>query len=334
MNSSISVGGGIDLSGSSGDNGGNASLTGSSISVLGDINLSGGEGANGGTANFIGQNGISLSGELVAQGGDATSGTAGSGGMVILSSSAGSLSIHNINTSGGAGTVAGASGGTAGIIALVPTNATGFDNTPTGTVIIGSDLSGGLGNLVAAGGTGISPGMSGAGALIMISANRSAPVSAATITSSLAGNDVTIDCRTFTMGQNEVLTVLGNLTVTATNRVTLGDTIALLDLTLTAPTINLETHGTYDILSSTGTLYPNTSLHFFAGQTLSVSGTLVPSGPIQEESFSTVYTTPEFRDLLIYNGSTILNFDTSTTPPPLHHQLLLLHRSHLPLLPL
>jgi hypothetical protein len=291
-------------------------FTAGSVSVTGDIDVSGGlGGGDAGSANINGQSGIVLEGRLIARGGDTAAGTAGDGGTAILISADGSIAIHNIDTSGGSATAAGASGGTAGIIGLMPSNATGFDNTPAATVIINEDL-GSAGNLIARGGTGIAPGSNGAGALINITASRPEPVSAATITSSLAGNDITIVCRTFTMGMNEVFTALGNLSITGGNQINMGDTIALLDLTLSAPTINLAIHGTYDILNSSGVLYPNPTLHFFAGQTLSVTGTLSPSGPIDQESFASTYTTPEFNSLLIYNSANILNFSTASPPPP------------------
>ena len=227
------------------------------------------------------------------------------GGSAQITSSDGSISVGLINVSGGNSTVA--VGGNSGNVSLQPTNATGAQNIALGTVALNQ-------NVVAKGGTGTGAGVDGS---VTISAARSASVSTATITSSLVGNDVLIETGTFIMGDFEVITVLGDLTVTASQSMTIGDSIALVDLNYTAPTINLLVHGPYEILSSLGALYPSPDLHVYGGNSETLVGTLMPTGPLDQQNFASTYTESQFRNLLILDGaSNILNFNQRVPDPP------------------
>ncbi len=113
--SSIAVNGGIDLSGSGGVTGKNLTATaGTSFSATGEINLSGSDGAAGfagGNLTAMAATAITLEGQVIALGGEGTAGTGGVGGGVTLTSSAGSVSTHDIDISGGEGTTIGGNGG-------------------------------------------------------------------------------------------------------------------------------------------------------------------------------------------------------------------------------
>jgi filamentous hemagglutinin family protein len=277
----------------------------STVSVSGDIDLAGTSGSAGGALTINGGDGVIVTGQMLTQGGDQSPGSGGAGGHVSVSSSSGSVSVRNINTSGGDGTVA---GGNAGNITLQP--ASGYSGGyPSGLIVLGQDLSSGVdGNLVALGGT-----SGGTNGTITLSANRSAAATVATITSSVAGNDVTIRGGSIVMGTYEAMTVLGNLSMTAST-MTLGDLVAQRDLSLIASTITLILHGDVTILSNTGTFYTSPSLHFFAGSNYLQVGSLVPAtGPI--DAGSVAIAPSAFRSLLLYD-SHILNYDTTLPIPP------------------
>jgi len=279
-----------------------------SIAIAGDIHLLGSSGSAGGILTASGNQGITVNGQILTQGGNASLSAGGNGGNISLTASGGSIAINNINTSGGNGTT----GGNAGSITLIPSKAVGSQNIALGTLVINADLSG-LGNLVAQGGSGSS---SGTGGTITLSASRTTFVSTATITSSIAGNDISIACGTFTVGDFEVMTALGNLTITAGTSITLFDTIALKELTLAAPVIHLQTHGTYEILNNLGTPYANPILHFYGGTGYSVLGLLDPPLGAIQELYLSAYTTAELQQLLVYSDPVILNFYFSGPVPP------------------
>jgi hypothetical protein len=268
----------------------NISATAANVTVLGDIDLSGANPSDGGSFTATGGTGLSFAGNISTQG----VGTSKIGGNVTLTSSEGSISVHDINVSGGNG----AAGGDAGTILIRP--ASGYSGGfPIGKIIIDGDLS-------ALKGTG----GGGSDGTITLSANRASAATVATITSSLSENDVNIACGNFTMGPFEAMTVLGNLSLTASSTLTLGDVVALENLTLSASMINLLTHGYEVLLDSNGQFYISYQLHFFAGGAYAQSGTLVPEGPFHAEGLSL---SPDvFRSWLIYAGSTILNYDTHT----------------------
>jgi filamentous hemagglutinin family protein len=217
-----------------------------------------------------------------------TSYVGSSAGSVALTASAGSVSVESID----------ASGTTPGNITIRPTNLLS-DGYPVGLAVLGGDLNGGA---------------------ITISASRTSSPLVATIVSSASGNDVSITGTSFIMGNNEAMTVLGDLTFDCPT-VTLGDVIALDSLTIASSpsdTVNLLTHGPYSILSYLGTTYISPSLHFFGGSGYTNLGTSVPSTGILKAA-NLGYSDPitQFLPLLTYNGH-ILNYDTTlpTSPSP------------------
>ena len=285
----------------------------STVSITGDDDTSaplvmGPLGSHGGQISISSDLSVTLGGEILSQGGTAVTGTGGDGGSVSISSNDGSVSIHNVNTSGGGGTVTGGNGGN---ITISPSSVTtsGF---PDGLIILNEDLSSGVdGNLVARGGAAVTP---GTGGTILLSANRGVATKVATIVSSLAGNDVLIFGDRLIIGNHEAVTVLGDLSMNIDTSITLSDTVVLENLSFTTGTVFLLTHGSFQILSSFGTLYTTPSLHLLSGGLYSPTGEFIPSGPVN--AFSLGLSPSDFRSLLLF-GSTILNYDTTApiTPP-------------------
>ena len=267
----------------------------SSITVSGDVDLSGTGGSPGGNLTTSSEMTTTFGGQILVQGG-----AAGAGGDVTITSTAGSVSVHNINTSAGAGAVG-------GNIILTPTAGVS-GGYPLGLIILNSDLSGSFdGNLVAGAGAG------GTGGNITLSANRPSPVEVATIVSSAPGNDISIIAVNCTLGPNEVMTGLGAIAFACTT-LTLGDVVALTDLSIVSDTTNLRTHGDETILASNGLPYISPSLHFLGGTGYSQMGALVPADGILNAQDLSLATT-EFRPQLFYNDH-ILNYDTSAKPVP------------------
>lgn len=246
------------------------------IAVSGNVNLTG---AGAGAALSATGGSISIDGSVT------TSGTTnGAGGSVSLSSTGGNITVHDITASGGS------SSGNGGNITIAPVS-TLVGGIPVGLIVLG-------GNLVS-----LAPG--GTGGTILLSASRSAYSTVATITSSLAGNDIAMSAATITMGTYEALTGFGNVALTATT-MTVGDLVALNNITLNATTINLNLHGNISLLSSGGELYTSPSVHFIAGGSVSASGALTPSGPIRIDGFGGAGAS--FEEFLLF-GSQILNYD-------------------------
>jgi hypothetical protein len=274
------------------------------ITVGGDVDLSGSSGSIGRNLSATSSAGLTFNGQILSQGGNASPGVGGGGGNIVLSASAGSISVHNIDASGGDGTVAGGNGGT---IDLQPASnySSGF---PVGIIVINNDLSGN-GNLVTTPGTG---GV-GIGGTVTLSANRAGPATVATITSSAAGNDISVLAREFSMGSYEAMTGLGNIVLTCTN-MTLGDMVALDNLLIFGVDINLLTHGDITILNKYGDPYTSPSLHFLGGTGYIQSGALHPTGPLNAQNLG--LSPSVFRPQLILGDPVILNYDTSPQPPP------------------
>jgi hypothetical protein len=115
------------------------------------------------------------------------------------------------------------------------------------------------------------------------------------------------------MGPYEAMTGLGDITLLGTT-LTLGDTVALSNLTILAVDVNLLTHGDKTILNNLGNPYISPTLHFLGGSGYSQSGALHPTGPLNAQDLG--LTASEFRPLLIFSDPIILNYDTSPQPPP------------------
>lgn len=281
------------------------------ILVSDSIDLSGGTGAAGNSLSADGDLGVTLNGAVFCNGGSDLTGIGGPGGDISLNSLEGSISVYNLLTSGGAGLT---QGGDAGSITIHPSNGI-TSGLPDGIILLNPDISNGSNNLIAMGGSSVAPAGAGTDGAITLSASRASPVTVATIVSSLAGNDVTILGGSLTMGQTDVMTVLGNITLSLSSFADLGNLIALEALTIDTPTIHPLIYGApYEILSHFGTLYTTPTLHFFGGTAYSESGaTFIPPGPIRTASLG--YSPAAFLTLLTYND-TILNFDTTLPPPP------------------
>ena len=282
----------------------NLVASGSTLVVDGDIDLSGSGGSVGGQLTTSSLNTSTFTGQILSTGGDNLGGAGGSGGDVSLISTGGSISVHNIHTVGGAGLT----GGAGGNISLAPAGSYSGDY-PVGLIVLNSDLSSSAaGNLVASAGTG-----GGTGGAITLSASRSSAAKVATITSSLSGNDITLIGHSITMGAYEVMTGLGNISLTGAE-LTLGDLVALDNLTLLGGDINLLLHGDETILASNGLLYISPTLHFLSGGTYLQVGSLIPAdSDLNAQGLG--LTAAAFRPQLLYN-SHILNFDTSPKPVP------------------
>jgi hypothetical protein len=270
----------------------------SAIDVVGDINLSGSSASAGGNLTVNSGLSTAFGGQILTQGG-ASAGIGGAGGAVVITSSSGSVSVSNINTSGGIGVV---NNGLAGNITLQPVGSyTG--GYPNGLIILGGDLIAGTASTT--------------GGVITLSAARSAFAEVATITSG-SGNDVSISGASCTMGLFEAMTVLGKLDFACTT-VTLGDLVALDALTFetSVATTNLNTHGDIQILNNLGVLYTAPTLHFLGGSGYTPpTGTIIPTPtPANLNQGNLGLSESVFRPLLSYNNF-VLNYDAAATPPP------------------
>ena len=268
----------------------------STITINGNINLAGSSGSVGGNFTATSSGTGAYGGQILVQGGGNGGGAGGNGGTVSITSTSGSVLVQLINVTGGNGTTGGNGGG----ITLQPTN-TYSGNYPNGLIVLNAALTSSAGT-----------GGGGVGGTITLSASRTSSAAVATITSSLGGNDIAITAAEIVMGTSEVMTALGNIDLTAPT-MTLGDLVALDNLTIMGSTINLLVHGDESILANNGLLYTSPSLHFMAGGTYLQVGTLVPSGPLNAQSLG--LSPSEFGPQLLF-GSHILNFDTAPKPVP------------------
>ena len=278
----------IDLTGGSGDltfsstiSGTSASvhnlslLVGSgSITVLGAIDLSGQASTlNGGTFLASGGSTITLS-DISTVGNPTLNAMGPNGGAVSVTSTAGGVSVGNINTSGATGTV---TGGTAGGISLQPTQtytSGSLGNIPNGILVL-------KGNLTASGG-----GPAGAsGAISLSTGARGALMSIATITSSFAGNDVTLTGASVTTGPQEAMTIFGNLTMNVTGSITVTDLIALDAISLTATNLTQQAGTAGSLLDPFGNLNASSQSHIVSpvSITRNISGIETINGIIQVE---------------------------------------------------
>lgn len=268
----------------------------STVSIAGTVDLTGaaGTGAAGKNCAILAGGNVTLGGEFLAQGASAA-GAGGAGGSVEIASLGGSISLHNVYTFGGAG----ATTGVGGNITISPASTyTGI--YPDGLLVLNEDL-GGEGNLVAT-----QSAVGAAGAVITLNAGRSSYPKVATITSSLAGNDVSLLGETITMGSNEVMTVLGDLTLDGYT-MTLSDIVVLENLQITALDINLLQHGPVTMLLAAGNFGISPSLHWQSGGTYSQFGILNPPDGVTN-SGTLVLPADEFLPLLTFE-SHILNYD-------------------------
>jgi filamentous hemagglutinin family protein len=270
------------------------------IQVVGAITTTGsGSSLNGQNFSATASGNVTLVNIFAKGGGDPLNAPA-NGGNVVITTSGGSVEVGSIDTSG-------TSGGNAGLISLQP--ASGFTtgslgNIPDGRLILNGHLTG--------------------GAISLAPTGRTAPLSIASITSSLLGNDITIIGSSLTMGSLEALTVLGNLIINVSGAIAVGDVVSLDTITLTGGSLTLYERGPASLLDFLGILNESLESHIFARTTVqrTISGAQSINGII--EGFG-VSSRSAFETLLIYTpDSLILNLggmETSSLllplPPPL-----------------
>ncbi|MBF8263776.1 MAG: hypothetical protein HW387_1441, partial [Parachlamydiales bacterium] len=239
---------------------------------------------------------IAISGTATIGGTMDTSSAIGNGGSASINSSGRNIIVHSVITSGGG------AAGNAGAITLQPASGSS-SGMPNGRLGI-------YGNLIANG--------SGTGAYgdISLSAiGRSGVMKIATIYGNPADSSLNISGNILTLGAYEAITVFGSIAMNLLSAATVGDVIALDALTITAPQINLMLHGSGELLSSSGFLYPTINLHLISrsgAPSLIGSQIRVGTGPIPGFlQFSSLISRSTWRSLLLHSG-TMLNFDFPT----------------------
>jgi|GEM_PF-2679709 len=273
---------------------------GGSTTFSSNVSTSGGAGLDAGNITVTSGGAVTCSGTLFARGGTAV-GNGFNGGNVTITSSGSSVTVTSIDVSGSDGV--GFFGGNSGNITLQPASGysqTGLGNLPQGTLGI-------YGTLTALGGGGSSSGTSGN--ISLSAAGRSTTMSVATIFGNPAGSDLTIQGANLTIGQNEAMTVLGNALFNIGQTATVGDIVALNNLTINAGTLQLLRHEPGQILNFQGILYTNHRVHLISrGTQVNASIVDVGSGPSSAILTLNGLSSSFFRTLLFY-GSTVLNFD-------------------------
>lgn len=279
----------------------NIAASASGITIEGNVIADGSAGNPGHAVTMTALNDIILNGDLSALGGSAVLGNGQSGGSVSLHSTGGNVRVNAIDVSGSDGVV---SGGDGGSITLQPATTCvegALGCIPDGRLFL-------LGNLTSMGGSGASQGSDGN--ILLSTATRSAFPSIATIISSFSGNNLTVEGGTLTIGSNESMTILGDLTLSLTGEMTTGDLVALNTMVLTTPTYTLLTHGNETILLSDGSLDIITREHVIAENLTFDVATFYGNA-------SNVFTTPLMAsDLTYIPSSYVLDFDTVFYIPP------------------
>ncbi len=247
------------------------------------IDLSGGTGQNGGDLTIDSATDIRVGGDISTRGGVATS-PGNAGGDVLLDAQAGSIRIFGIDASGSDALTDGA-GGDGGTITLAPAAGLTALSSIGGTPIAGGSVQspdGVLeikGDLIATGGAGMTagqntPGLDGLGGSIRLApAGRAGVPGVATIiacgrTAAGAITDLAQALRidaggrsgtgTVEFGLNEKFVVLGSVSITAGSQITVSDVSTKGDMTFTAPTLRILTRpAPADLLFPRGTTVNN-----------------------------------------------------------------------------
>ncbi len=279
----------------------------STITVVGDLNTSGEVSAADGKALTLTAYGdIAINGSIDTTGGDVVSMGGFDGGTVQITSSTGNITVQSIDVSGNSGT---STGGSSGGITLQP--GSGFTSTSLGNLPNGKIIFNTPGTLTALGVSGVTnPGTDGS--ILLATAGRGGALSVASITSSLAGNDVTIQAGSLQVGAQEAITVLGNLTITTSSSLTIGDVVAQGSCTIDndGNPISINTHGSIQLLTYLGTSVNSPNAHFVSLNASTVNGSPTPADllSVRTENLS--------RSVLIYAPlNLILNFETFVYPP-------------------
>jgi filamentous hemagglutinin family protein len=231
--------------------------------------------------------------------------TTGSGDVTLSGNVGGTIPLNALTITGGTLEVSDIT--TTGVISLQPDS--GFTsgplgNLPDGTIILNGHLTG--------------------GAISLAPTGRTAPLSIASITSSLLGNDITIIGSSLTMGSLEALTVLGNLTINVSGAIAVGDVVSLDTIILTGGSLTLYERGPASLLDFLGLLNESLKSHIFARTTVqrnisgaqSINGIIYGFGAPSRSAFETLLI--YVPDSLILNlGDVEISSLLLPLPPPL-----------------
>jgi filamentous hemagglutinin family protein len=157
----------------------------------------------------------------------------------------------------------------------------------------------------------------GAGSILLSPTGRAELLSIATITGNPAGGNSLIVGEFLEIGANESVTVLGDVLWTLGNTAALGgDVIALNQIVIVAPTIELYLHEPGQIYNYVGNLYTSEFTHLIARDGISLIGSQTTAGPGAPAEISTVaFSSPDFELQLRYMGD-LLDYALNTPPPP------------------
>ena len=240
----------------------------------------------------------------------------GSGGDITLVSSAGDVKVYNIVTDGADGS---GEGGAAGTIVLMPTHdmtlTSKLTYTPKGRIFL-------YGNTISAKGGNGPTGYEGTDGTLYLSRTpfdsspRSHYPGIATICGNPDGRNLSISARDIVADKNEILTVLGSLSLTATRNIFIGDHIALGDLNLSANKFYIYRHGAGRILTSNGSAIAAPSVQAVAGNKITQSGSVTELGAgdrfraesleLNEVQSATMLKMLVFEDSLLSFDSTLI----------------------------
>jgi len=238
----------------------------------------------------------------------------GSGGDVSLTSSSGDVKVYNVVTDGADGS---GEGGAAGVITLVPSHDATLSPeltfTPKGRLFL-------YGSLISAKGGSGPTGYNGTDGIVYLSRTqsdsdpRSQYPGIATICGNQDGRDLVINARDIVANQNEIFTVLGSLSLTASRNIFIGDHIALGDLNLSAAKFYIYRHGSGRILISNGSAITAPSVQAIAGGKITQSGSVFELGSgdrFRAESldFNEVQSATMLKMLVFENS--LLSFDST-----------------------
>ena len=133
---------------------------------------------------------------------------------------------------------------------------------------------------------------------------------------SSSGSDLFVYGNTIAIGNNECLTVIGHITLTATTSVTVGDVIGRSSVAITAPSISIYKHEPGQIYDASGVLYTSTQTNLLSLNVPVLTGAVSTFGPGIDPAIEAVNVSPDvFTASLVYIGN-LLNFDLSAPPPP------------------
>ncbi len=276
-----------------------------SVSVSGTIDTSGGVDLNGEPVTILAGGDATISSPILTRGGFPAT-VSPNGGNVIITSTGGSVSIHDIDTSADP-SMAAPFGGNGGDVTLQPNsalNATPLGDQAAGFIIFNGTI------IFAPGGF-----MTGVGGNISFSPlGRASPPIAASIYSNFATDEIlTVVGGSFTMGLNEMMTIFGDATLTLTGAVATSDIISLDTLTINAASIFLNPRSSCQILNFLGTTYTSPAAHLYSRLAPFFSTAVQPPGAVT--GTSSVPNRVLFKMLLYYVPDGLaLNFEKPLDP--------------------